>query len=318
MRSTVDPVALDREATPRVSIGLAVYNGERLLAQAIECILNQTYRDFELIICDNDSSDRTAEICHTYAATDQRVRYYRNSHNIGGVRNENRTFFLARGEFFKLAAHDDLMSSNFLEASVAALDRIPAAEVCVPSVTVIDHEGKERPTTAPIAGIESTPARRIRALTDMRYMCEATYGVMRTRSLRAVRPQANFLHSDRIVLCELATRAPFLHEPDAVFYRRLHPGNVFGDWRGRMSWFQPELKRSGRIRLPHWHLLAGYAAMIVRCDLPASDRLRSAFEIARWAVAASRRLVADVVYALRMVTLGRTGRRTRYMGEGRL
>jgi glycosyltransferase involved in cell wall biosynthesis len=305
------------DANPRVTVGLAVYNGERYLAASIESILNQTFDNLELVICDNDSSDRTEEICRHYAAADRRVRYYRNPQNIGGVRNENRTFFLARGEFFKLAAHDDLMSLNFLEVSVAALDANPAAELVTPSVVVIDGDGAELPTTAPIAGIEPSPAARIRALVDRRYMCEATYGVARTSALRAIRPQGNFLHSDRIVLCELAIRAPFLFAPDAIFYRRLHTGNMFQDWRGRMSWFQPELKRSGRIRLPHWRLLGGYAGMLGRSNLPLGDRLRGHVEIGRWAVSARRSLVADVVYAVRMSTLGRTGRQDRYQREGR-
>ena len=313
-----DLAAEARQSTPRVSVGLAVYNGERYIASAIECILSQSYRDFELIICDNDSSDRTGEICQRFAAVDPRVRYYRNPRNIGGVRNENRTFFLARGEFFKLAAHDDLISDNFLEASVAALDAHPRAELCIPSALVIDEDGAERETDAPISGVEPTVPARIRALTDFRYMCEATYGVARMTALRAIRPQANFLHSDRIVMCELAARAPFHLEPSAVFYRRIHAGNVYRDWRGRMSWFQPELMKSGKLRLPHWRLLLGYLVMIGRCNLTPSERTRSVLAIGGWAVAARRSLVMDILYAARMVTLGRTGRRARYVSGGHL
>ena len=55
-------------ATPRLSIGLAVYNGENFLAQSIESLLGQTYQDFELIISDNASTDRTADICRGYAS----------------------------------------------------------------------------------------------------------------------------------------------------------------------------------------------------------------------------------------------------------
>src|SRR6478735_5395035 len=99
---------------PKVSIGLAVYNGERYLDEAITSILSQTFTDFELVICDNDSSDSTPEICRRFAAADDRIRYYRNPVNIGGVRNENRTMFLARGEYFKLAAHDDRIAPEFL------------------------------------------------------------------------------------------------------------------------------------------------------------------------------------------------------------
>ena len=65
-------------ASPRLSIGLPVYNGERFLAQALECLLAQTFRDFELVISDNASTDRTSEICYAYVQRDPRVRYVRN------------------------------------------------------------------------------------------------------------------------------------------------------------------------------------------------------------------------------------------------
>jgi len=62
---------------PRVSVGLAAYNGERYLDEAIRGFLAQTFTDFELIICDNASNDRTEEICRAEAARDSRIRYYR-------------------------------------------------------------------------------------------------------------------------------------------------------------------------------------------------------------------------------------------------
>ena len=81
---------------PRVSFGLPVYNGERYLEEAIESILAQTFEDFELVISDNASTDGTEEICRRYADKDDRIRYSRNTTNIGGMNNGNRTFRLAR------------------------------------------------------------------------------------------------------------------------------------------------------------------------------------------------------------------------------
>ncbi len=91
------------EKAPKVSIGLAVYNGEKYLGQAIDSILAQTFTDFELIISDNASTDRTPEICKKYAAQDARIRYHRNPTNIGGANNENQTFRMSRGEYFRWA-----------------------------------------------------------------------------------------------------------------------------------------------------------------------------------------------------------------------
>ena len=65
------------EGVPTVSICLPVYNGENYLAIAIELMLAQTFADFELIICDNASTDRTEAICRRFAANDARLRYSR-------------------------------------------------------------------------------------------------------------------------------------------------------------------------------------------------------------------------------------------------
>src|SRR5580704_17148522 len=95
-------------SSPRVSLALPVYNGEEFLHQAIDSLLQQTFDDFELIVSDNASTDRTAEICAEYVARDSRIRYYRNSENIGVVRNYNRSFQLAQGEYFRWNAADDV------------------------------------------------------------------------------------------------------------------------------------------------------------------------------------------------------------------
>ena len=70
---------------PVASVGMPVYNGERYLEVALSSVLAQTLDDLEVIICDNASTDRTAEICQDYAARDRRIRYFRNPHNLGAA-----------------------------------------------------------------------------------------------------------------------------------------------------------------------------------------------------------------------------------------
>jgi len=76
-------------ATPRLTIGLPVYNGEKYLGEAIDALLGQSYEDFELIISDNASTDGTAEICQRSVQKDARVRYIRQPKNIGLAPNHN-------------------------------------------------------------------------------------------------------------------------------------------------------------------------------------------------------------------------------------
>ena len=110
--------------SPRLSIGLPVYNGERYLAEAFDCFLAQTFQDFEIIVCDNASTDHTAEICRSYAERDPRIRYYRNGKNLGAIPNFNRVFELSRSPLFKWAAHDDLYHPRYMETCIRILDDI--------------------------------------------------------------------------------------------------------------------------------------------------------------------------------------------------
>ena len=98
-----------RNLPPLVSIGLPVYNGENFVADAIRCVLSQTFTDWELIISDNASSDRTLSICQEFAAKDSRIRIYQNKRNMGFAPNYNHVFHVSRGRYFKWIAHDDLV-----------------------------------------------------------------------------------------------------------------------------------------------------------------------------------------------------------------
>jgi glycosyltransferase involved in cell wall biosynthesis len=97
----------------------------------LDAILAQTFADFELIISDNASTDRTREICRAYAGKDSRLRYFRHEKNLG-----------AGGEYFKWAAHDDLIAPAFLEKCVEILDRHPEIVLCFDAFGYIDAEGK--------------------------------------------------------------------------------------------------------------------------------------------------------------------------------
>ncbi|MET0618632.1 MAG: glycosyltransferase family A protein, partial [Thermoanaerobaculia bacterium] len=113
-----------------MSIGLPVYNGEDYLEEALDSIAAQTYRDYEVVISDNASTDRTAEICERYAARDSRIRIVRNPSNIGGDRNYYRCFELSRGKYFLGTAHDDRFDPKYLERVLAVLEADPEAVFC--------------------------------------------------------------------------------------------------------------------------------------------------------------------------------------------
>src|SRR5687768_11755331 len=109
--------------TVSVSVGMPVFNGERFIEAALDSVLAQNYGDLEVVISDNASTDDTEEICRSYAAKDDRVRYFRNRINYGIAFNFNNVFRLSSGRYFKWAASDDVCAPDFLSRCVEILDR---------------------------------------------------------------------------------------------------------------------------------------------------------------------------------------------------
>jgi len=104
---------------------MAVYNGEKYLKEAIESILNQTFRDFEFIIVDDGSTDRTPEILKEYVRKDERIKIITNPQNIGLTKSLNRAIKLAKGEYIARMDADDIAAPKRLEKQIEFMKRNP-------------------------------------------------------------------------------------------------------------------------------------------------------------------------------------------------
>jgi len=127
--------------SPKVSIGMPVYNGEKFIRQALDSLLDQTFTDFELVISDNASTDETQQICLEYAAKDKRICYYRNDVMSEAITNFNRVLTLAIGQYFMWAAYDDKWEPSFVACLVQALDANPQAVLAFCRFVNIDGDG---------------------------------------------------------------------------------------------------------------------------------------------------------------------------------
>ena len=112
---------------PTVSVLMTSYNREAHIADAIESVLAQWYEDFELLIVDNCSTDRSVEIAREYATKDRRIRVHVNDRNLGQFGNRNRAAELARGVLMKYHDSDDLMYPHCLAVMVPPLLAEPRA-----------------------------------------------------------------------------------------------------------------------------------------------------------------------------------------------
>ncbi len=111
---------------PKISVLVPVYNGERFLAEALESVLNQSFRDFELIAIDDGSSDRTWEILHDFAFKDKRVRIFQNDENLGLSKTLTSGFAKCSGDYFVRHDGDDISLPDRFERQVKFLDQNPS------------------------------------------------------------------------------------------------------------------------------------------------------------------------------------------------
>jgi len=269
--------------TPRVSVGMPVYNGERYVAQSIESVLAQTFQDFELIISDNASTDATQQICREYAARDPRVRYYRGDRNRGAFWNHNRVVELARGDFFRWQCHDDYCDSTFLAKCLAILHDDPSVVLCYPQFVRVDEQGNWLGTKSSriLGGAEAHE--RFVSLIYRRDSCEEIYGVTRTDVIRKTGLLGPYSNSDDTFLAELICHGQFREVPEPLFFYRVHSAQSTSAYRcrsARMAWFKPSA--GTRFTLPFLRLFGGYISLVGRSPLPWSTKVRCYSSLVGW------------------------------------
>ena len=278
--------------TPRVTIGLPIYNGLNYLAETMDSLLAQTFRDFELVISDNASTDGTEAICRDYAARDPRVRYHRNEVNVGASANYNRTFELGRGQYFKWAAHDDLLAPTFLERCVAALDRDPAVVLAYTQAKAIDDKGQvvkvypgKHHFNAP------TPRERFYEFVLDPHPVVAVFGLMRREALARTRLIGQYAGSDRPLLSEMSLLGKFHEVPEHLFFYRFHEEQSWGgnkSAQAQQAWYDP--RRAGKVTFPQWRLLREHVRSIERSPVGLKDRASCYLYMGYWMLKNRRRL----------------------------
>ena len=125
---------------PKVSVCIPTYNRSHYLIYAVNSVLNQSYRDFELIICDDGSKDNTPEVVSQW--DDPRLRYIRHPVNIGRSRNMRSGFEAASGEYFIKFDDDDALTPEFLAETVGVLDVHPEVDLVCSDHWIINAAGE--------------------------------------------------------------------------------------------------------------------------------------------------------------------------------
>jgi hypothetical protein len=295
---------MDRR-NPKVTIGVTVYNGDNYLAEALESILAQTFDDYEVVISDNGSTDATPEICRQFARRDRRVRYYRHEQNRGAAWNYNRVFELARGEYFKWLAHDDLMAPEFLAECVAQLDANPDAVWCQSQIVLIDRDGQElvgninawnNPSAPPceVHSVKSfdpggrqgdrcsdSPSERFAAVLLGAAWAIDLYGLIRTDALRRTRGHLPTYGSEKILVGELSLMGRYIEVPQPLKLIRIHEAASGGITETAQQQQFMGTCQSRWIH-PRVQLFLGQIATPLRAKLPLGQRVRCLWALGRY------------------------------------
>lgn len=209
--------------TPLISIGMPVYNGGDFLRRAIESLLAQTYKNIELIISDNASTDEvTRQITEEFARRDSRIRLTRQPVNLGALPNFIWVTEQARGDYFMWAAHDDCWSQNYLEVLARRLDQNPEAILATPlsQVETTFRDGsteQEFIPAAPNADRDTTLDVYIKHFKA----CLWLYGLYRTAWIKKAAPewkQYPLLSGDVIWLWGVLLNERIVGDESAIFY----------------------------------------------------------------------------------------------------
>ena len=298
---------------PTVSIGLFVYNGECFLPRSLDSLLWQTFQDFELIISDNASTDRTEEICRGYAARDHRIRYYRNEKNMGAGWNTRRVCELAVGKYFKLAAHDDLIEPDFLRLCLDALEADDSLVLAHSLTKVIDDNGQFIENYDDGLRTNSLdPVVRARDLVLRGHRCYPIFGLMRLDALHKLPPMGSYAHSDRVLLLRLGLLGRFYEVPQYLFTSTRHLGQSVWTMPERtkakgfrltrrygtlpaLEWWDPTKAR--KISFPEWNAAKEFLLSVAHSPLNLWQRLRCYGLVVRWMLKYHRRMAKDLLIA---------------------
>jgi glycosyltransferase involved in cell wall biosynthesis len=272
---------------PRVSIAVPTYNCEKYISQSLESLLAQTYGNFELIISDNASTDRTGDICREFAARDSRIRYARRTENIGGPGNFRHVFTQCSGEYHKWSTGDDYWDPTYLEKCVAVLDSRPDVVLCYTKTRLVNADNK------PIEDYEDNldlqderPASRFNTLLDRIGLCNAHLGVIRREALLKTRLIGKELGSDIHFLAELSLYGKFRLLPEHLFFRRYHQHS--SSWNRTSSEHQQQYYAPGKKAAFGFHTWAKYRSLghaVWRSPIPFGQKLALSsdlFRAARW------------------------------------
>jgi glycosyltransferase involved in cell wall biosynthesis len=217
---------MSRNSRPLVTIGIPTYNRASLfLPSALACARGQTYTNIEIVVSDNCSTDNTEDVVKQ--CDDSRIRYFKQSHNIGANSNFNFALNQARGDFFLLLLDDDIIDPDFIETCVVAADGNTDIGIIRTGTRILDMNGNalfERPNTA--AGLSLKDLFLAWFSNELTfYVCSTLFNTNYLRSMGGFGSRHN-LFQDVMIEVKLAARYGRIDIRESKAGFRIHEENL--------------------------------------------------------------------------------------------
>lgn len=211
------------ENKPKVCVGIPVFNQEKHLERSLENLLEQDYENLEFIICDNCSTDRSAEIYRPFVDRDSRFRLYQYPHNVGPVRNYFRAFEFAQSPYFMWKASDDRLDPSYIRRCVEILELDPDVALAYTYANFINDRGDVLfPKQDKFDLTADSPTERYLNLAGKLGFCDLFYGVYRSSILTQVLfDPGPCLGFDHLLIVQIVFRGKCVQIPEYLFYRNV-------------------------------------------------------------------------------------------------
>lgn len=214
---------------PKVSVCIPAFNAADYLRQAVESVVGQNYRDFEIVIVDNCSTDHTESlVSELQQLNNGRIRFYQNDHNIGLVGNLNRCLEYAKGAYIKFLCADDMLLPECLEKMAAGLDLHPSVKLVSCGRLVIDMYGHKLGTRHYMAGDNIVGGKQVitRCLFGGNYIGEPTAVMFRKADLKGCFREGMPQLSDMDMWFQLLEQGDLLSLEKPLCAIRSHPAQM--------------------------------------------------------------------------------------------
>ena len=266
--------SLPSSYTPRVGIGVPVYNGEDYLEATLDSLLAQSFSDFEVFIADNASTDRTEQICRDYANGDSRVHYIRNPINLGASKNYTTCYHPSENEYFRWQNADDPIAPNHLELCVRSLDENPQAVLTYGKTKIIDQHSELIELYDDNLDLrQASPYQRFVTCRESIGLSNILYGLMRREQLAKTALMGDYIASDINLIGELALYGQFHELPYYLFFRRMHP--AASSWDRSDSERQNEFwdPSKSKLLMQTWRSCYEYFRAVGRAPISAREKV---------------------------------------------